>query len=107
MRCYLLLITLSYEKLICSLYIIYLFFYFRELQMFLSALVDVAGHARRADAAFEIMKDARAKGLLVGTIAYSSLMGTCCNVSCVNCCMESTSRILTVTCMLFNNSIFL
>ncbi|XP_066386259.1 LOW QUALITY PROTEIN: pentatricopeptide repeat-containing protein MRL1, chloroplastic-like [Miscanthus floridulus] len=48
-------------------------------EMFLSALVDVAGHARRADAAFEIMKDARAKGLLVGTIAYSSLMGACCN----------------------------
>jgi hypothetical protein len=51
------------------------------LQMFLSALVDVAGHARRADAAFEIMKDARAKDLQVGTIAYSSLMGACCNVS--------------------------
>ncbi|XP_062205447.1 pentatricopeptide repeat-containing protein MRL1, chloroplastic-like isoform X2 [Phragmites australis] len=48
-------------------------------EMFLSALVDVAGHARRADAAFEIMKDARAKGLQVGTIAYSSLMGACCN----------------------------
>lgn len=48
-------------------------------EMFLSALVDVAGHARRADAAFEIMKDARAKGLHVGTIAYSSLMGACCN----------------------------
>ncbi|OEL25926.1 Pentatricopeptide repeat-containing protein MRL1, chloroplastic [Dichanthelium oligosanthes] len=31
-------------------------------EMFLSALVDVAGHATRADAAFEIMKDARAKG---------------------------------------------
>jgi hypothetical protein len=57
--------------------------------MFLSALVDVAGHARRADAAFEIMKDARAKGLLVGTIAYSSLMGACCNVSCVYCCMKA------------------
>nr|CAB3494899.1 unnamed protein product [Digitaria exilis] len=49
-------------------------------EMFLSALVDVAGHARRADAAFEIMKDARAKGLHVGIIAYSSLMGACCNV---------------------------
>lgn len=62
--------------------------------MFLSALVDVAGHARRADAAFEIMKDARAKGLQVGTIAYSSLMGACCNVSsAINCWMESTSRI--------------
>ncbi|CAN6324231.1 unnamed protein product [Urochloa humidicola] len=48
-------------------------------EMFLSALVDVAGHARRADAAFEIMKDARAKDLHVGTIAYSSLMGACCN----------------------------
>ncbi|GJN20377.1 hypothetical protein PR202_gb07747 [Eleusine coracana subsp. coracana] len=50
-------------------------------EMFLSALVDVAGHARRADAAFEIMKDARAKDLQVGTMAYSSLMGACCNVS--------------------------
>ncbi|CAM0150663.1 unnamed protein product [Urochloa decumbens] len=48
-------------------------------EMFLSALVDVAGHARRADAALEIMKDARAKDLHVGTIAYSSLMGACCN----------------------------
>ncbi|KAG2538434.1 hypothetical protein PVAP13_9NG548900 [Panicum virgatum] len=48
-------------------------------EVFLSALVDVAGHAKRADAAFEIMKDARAKGLHVGTIAYSSLMGACCN----------------------------
>uniref|UniRef100_J3N1B7 PROP1-like PPR domain-containing protein n=1 Tax=Oryza brachyantha TaxID=4533 RepID=J3N1B7_ORYBR len=48
-------------------------------EMFLSALVDVAGHAMRADAAFEIMKDARAKGYQVGTIAYSSLMGACCN----------------------------
>ncbi|KAL5225491.1 hypothetical protein ABZP36_012130 [Zizania latifolia] len=48
-------------------------------EMFLSALVDVAGHARRADAAFEIMKDARAKGYQVGNIAYSSLMGACCN----------------------------
>ncbi|KAK3157378.1 hypothetical protein QOZ80_2AG0120780 [Eleusine coracana subsp. coracana] len=48
-------------------------------EMFLSALVDVAGHARRADAAFEIMKDARAKDLHVGTMAYSSLMGACCN----------------------------
>jgi hypothetical protein len=107
MRCYLLLITLKYEET-NAFPLSYLFVFFsRELQMFLSALVDVAGHARRADAAFEIMKDARAKGLLVGTIAYSSLMGACCNVSCVYSCMESTSRILTVTCMLFNNSIFL
>ncbi|KAL6622953.1 hypothetical protein ACP70R_032832 [Stipagrostis hirtigluma subsp. patula] len=48
-------------------------------EMFLSALVDVAGHAKRADAAFEIIKDARAKGLQVGTMVYSSLMGACCN----------------------------
>lgn len=103
-----LLITLKYEKTnVLPLSYLFVFFYFHELQMFLSALVDVAGHARRADAAFEIMKDARAKGLLIGTIAYSSLMGACCNVSCVYCCMESTSRILTVTCILFNNSIFL
>ena len=62
--------------------------------MFLSALVDVAGHAKRADAAFEIMKDARAKGLHVGTIAYSSLMGAFCNVSSfVNCCMKTKCMI--------------
>jgi hypothetical protein len=62
--------------------------------MFLSALVDVAGHARRADVALEIIKDARAKGLHVRTIAYSSLMGACCNVSsCVNCCVKSISWI--------------
>lgn len=48
-------------------------------EMFLSALVDVAGHARRADAAFEIIKDVRAKGFHVGIMAYSSCMGACCN----------------------------
>lgn len=48
-------------------------------EMFLSALVDVAGHARRADAAFEIIKDVRAKGFHVGIMAYSSFMGACCN----------------------------
>lgn len=93
MRCYLLLVTLKYEKTnVLPLYYLFIFI-FHDLQMFLSALVDVAGHARRADAAFEIMKDARAKGLHVGTIAYSSLMGVCCNVSYVYCCMESTCRI--------------
>uniref|UniRef100_A0ACD5TPR5 Uncharacterized protein n=1 Tax=Avena sativa TaxID=4498 RepID=A0ACD5TPR5_AVESA len=48
-------------------------------EMFLSALVDVAGHAKRADAAFEIIKDVRAKGFHVGIMAYSSCMGACCN----------------------------
>jgi hypothetical protein len=57
--------------------------------MFLSALVDVAGHATRADAAFEIIKDARAKGFHVGIMAYSSCMGACCNVSsAVKCLMK-------------------
>lgn len=58
--------------------------------MFLSALVDVAGHARRADAAFEIIKDVRAKGFHVGIMAYSSCMGACCNVSSLaDCLMEN------------------
>ncbi|CAM0957125.1 unnamed protein product [Alopecurus aequalis] len=48
-------------------------------EMFLSALVDVAGHAKRADAAFEIIKDVRAKGFHVGIMTYSSCMGACCN----------------------------
>jgi pentatricopeptide repeat protein len=89
-----LVVTLKNEKpnVLSTSY--FFFCLFHELQMFLSALVDVAGHAKRADAAFEIMKDARAKGLHVGTIAYSSLMGACCNVSSfVNCCMKNTYMI--------------
>ncbi|KAL0365600.1 UNVERIFIED_CONTAM: Pentatricopeptide repeat-containing protein MRL1, chloroplastic [Sesamum angustifolium] len=46
-------------------------------QMFISALIDVAGHAGKVDAAFEILQEARAKGMHVGTISYSSLMGAC------------------------------
>ena len=61
--------------------------------MFLSALVDVAGHASRADAAFEIIKDVRAKGFHVGIMTYSSCMGACCNVSfVVNCLMKKHPR---------------
>lgn len=50
------------------------------MQMFISALIDVAGHAGKVDAAFEILQEARAKGMHVGIISYSSLMGACSNV---------------------------
>lgn len=49
-------------------------------QMFISALIDVAGHAGKVDAAFEILQEARAKRMHVGIISYSSLMGACSNV---------------------------
>lgn len=92
MRCYFLVVTLKHDNALSTSY--FFLCLFCEVQMFLSALVDVAGHARRADAAFEIMKDARAKGLHVGIIAYSSLMGACCNVSsCINCWMKSIYKI--------------
>lgn len=48
--------------------------------MFLSTLIDVAGHAGKIEEAFEIMHQARAEGIRVGNISYSSLMGACCNV---------------------------
>ncbi|KAJ6368761.1 hypothetical protein OIU78_001189 [Salix suchowensis] len=48
-------------------------------EMFLSALIDVAGHAGKMDAAFEIIQEAKAKGAQLGIIPYSSLMGACCN----------------------------
>lgn len=51
-----------------------------SIQMFISALIDVAGHAGKVDAAFEILEEARAKGMPVGVISYSSLMGACSNV---------------------------
>lgn len=50
------------------------------IQTFLSALIDVAGHAGKLDAAFEILQDARKHGKRLGTISYSSLMGACSNV---------------------------
>lgn len=43
--------------------------------MFISALIDVAGHAGRADAAVEVLQAARTEGMHVGIITYSSLMG--------------------------------
>ncbi|KAI8554125.1 hypothetical protein RHMOL_Rhmol05G0073600 [Rhododendron molle] len=48
-------------------------------ETFLSALIDVAGHAGKLDAAFEILQDARKHGKRLGTISYSSLMGACSN----------------------------
>nr|UPT49114.1 pentatricopeptide repeat protein AaPPR357 [Agave angustifolia] len=53
-------------------------------EMFLSTLIDVAGHARMVDTAFEILQDARSKGIRLGNISYSSLMGACCNVMVTN-----------------------
>ncbi|CAM8971782.1 unnamed protein product [Rhodiola kirilowii] len=51
-------------------------------EMFLSALVDVAGHAGKIDAAFEVLRDANTLGINLGIISYSSLMGACCNAKC-------------------------
>lgn len=50
------------------------------MQMFLSALVDVAGHAGNVEPAFELLEEARNKGMHIGIISYSSLMGACSNV---------------------------
>ncbi|XP_047324853.1 pentatricopeptide repeat-containing protein MRL1, chloroplastic-like [Impatiens glandulifera] len=52
-------------------------------EMFLSALVDVMGHANNLDAAFEILEEARKQGIHMGIILYSSLMGACSNAK--NC----------------------
>lgn len=49
-------------------------------QMFLSAIIDFAGHSGKLDAAFEIVQEARNQGMHVGKISYSSLMGACSNV---------------------------
>lgn len=50
------------------------------MQMFLSALIDAAGHAGKLEAAFEILQKARVEGIHVGIVSYSSLMGACSNV---------------------------
>ncbi|KAG7975836.1 hypothetical protein I3843_06G120200 [Carya illinoinensis] len=46
-------------------------------EMFLSVLIDAAGHAGKLDAAFEILEKARDQGINIGIVAYSSLMGAC------------------------------
>ncbi|XP_010447032.1 PREDICTED: pentatricopeptide repeat-containing protein MRL1, chloroplastic isoform X2 [Camelina sativa] len=48
-------------------------------EVFFSALIDVAGHAKMLDEAFGILQDAKSQGIRLGTISYSSLMGACCN----------------------------
>ncbi|KAG8644008.1 hypothetical protein MANES_11G088413v8 [Manihot esculenta] len=48
-------------------------------EMFLSAMIDVAGHAGLVDVAFQILQEARVQGLELGIIPYSSLMGACSN----------------------------
>ncbi|KAM3743318.1 hypothetical protein ACB098_07G135700 [Castanea mollissima] len=48
-------------------------------EMFLSALIDAAGHAGKLEAAFEILQKARVEGIHVGIVSYSSLMGACSN----------------------------
>uniref|UniRef100_A0A2P2NUX4 Uncharacterized protein n=1 Tax=Rhizophora mucronata TaxID=61149 RepID=A0A2P2NUX4_RHIMU len=44
-----------------------------------SALINVAGHARKVDAEFEILQEARIQGKQLGVVAYSSSMGACSN----------------------------
>lgn len=58
----------------------YFKFFMFYIQMFLSSLIDVAGHAGKLDAAFEVLREARKHGKHPGTISYSSLMGACSNV---------------------------
>lgn len=50
------------------------------MQMFLSALIDVAGNAGKLDAAFEVLQEACNRGIHIGKMSYSSLMGACSNV---------------------------
>ncbi|XP_039154970.1 pentatricopeptide repeat-containing protein MRL1, chloroplastic-like isoform X1 [Eucalyptus grandis] len=48
-------------------------------EIFLRALIDVAGHAGRVDAAFDILEEARTCGMHLGIVSYSCLMGACSN----------------------------
>ncbi|XP_027355994.1 pentatricopeptide repeat-containing protein MRL1, chloroplastic isoform X2 [Abrus precatorius] len=48
-------------------------------EIFLSALIDVAGHAKKLDAAFDVLQEAREGGMCIGIMSYSSLMGACSN----------------------------
>ncbi|KAG6481626.1 hypothetical protein ZIOFF_058230 [Zingiber officinale] len=65
-------------------------------EMFLSTLIDVAGHAGKVDAAFKILQDAKADGIKVGTMSYSSLMGACCNAKNWNKALELYEEIKTL-----------
>ncbi|KAI4297595.1 hypothetical protein L6164_037480 [Bauhinia variegata] len=48
-------------------------------EMFLSALIDDAGHAGKLDAAFEVMQEPCNRGMRIGIMPYCSLMGACSN----------------------------
>ncbi|TKY67647.1 Pentatricopeptide repeat-containing protein MRL1 [Spatholobus suberectus] len=48
-------------------------------EIFLSALIDVAGHAKKLDAAFDVIQEACKGGINIGIMSYSSLMGACSN----------------------------
>ncbi|KAL8096830.1 hypothetical protein AgCh_030066 [Apium graveolens] len=48
-------------------------------EMFISAIIDVAGHSNKLESAFEILRKAKSDGMHVGIISYSSLMGACSN----------------------------
>ncbi|KAG4966980.1 hypothetical protein JHK87_032631 [Glycine soja] len=48
-------------------------------EIFLSALIDVAGHAKKLDAAFDVLQEAHKGGIQIGIMSYSSLMGACSN----------------------------
>ena len=69
------------------------------MQVFFSALIDVAGHAKMLDEAFGILQDAKSQGIRLGTITYSSLMGACCNVCCL---LIAVARVLNTTDTLFS-----
>lgn len=64
--------------------------------MFISALIDVAGHAGKLDAAFEILQAARVEGVHAGIVAYSSLMGACRNVCSIDLSYQTVSQRLLV-----------
>ncbi|XP_014493883.1 pentatricopeptide repeat-containing protein MRL1, chloroplastic [Vigna radiata var. radiata] len=48
-------------------------------EIFLSALINVAGNAKNLDAAFDVLQEAREGGIRIGITSYSSLMGACSN----------------------------
>lgn len=74
-------ISLLFTKLLCIHNVEITYSYFGPfMQMFLSALIDAAGHAGKLDAAFEILQKARVQGIQIGIVSYSSLMGACSNV---------------------------
>lgn len=50
-------------------------------QVFFCALIDVAGHARKLDTAFAILREMKSTGISPGPSSYNTLMVVCSNVS--------------------------